>query len=155
MKWSKPPLNKVYEALGSIADSRVEVDGNSAKVYSSSRNKHYEVVYDPDTKTIVSNDNASYWVGYMGYPSIAFILAKGLVKYDTKLLTYLKGFAWKDLNMKFKKFEKTNAYVDEYIVKNYGVNIDRFHEELEGILESIGRLNLHKPSKIKKPPSGY
>ena len=155
MIWAKPPLNKVYEALGAIADDRVEIDGNTAKVYSSSRNKYYDVAYDPGKNTIGSNDNASYWVGYMGYPAIAFILDKGLVDYDPKLLKYLKGFAWKDLNKKFKKFEKTNAYVDEQIIQKYNLDIDAFHTELENILKSIGRLNLHKPKKAKKPPTGY
>ncbi|MFZ1075166.1 MAG: hypothetical protein WAN50_02225 [Minisyncoccia bacterium] len=36
MKWKKPPVIKIYEALGAVADGRIEVDGNAAKVYSSS-----------------------------------------------------------------------------------------------------------------------
>jgi hypothetical protein len=37
MKWRHPPLIKIYEALGAIADGRVEVNGMTAKVYSSTR----------------------------------------------------------------------------------------------------------------------
>jgi hypothetical protein len=37
--WKLPPIIKVYEALGCIADGRIHVDGDSAKVYSSSGNK--------------------------------------------------------------------------------------------------------------------
>jgi hypothetical protein len=32
MKWKEPPIIKIYEALGAVADDRVEVEGNSAKV---------------------------------------------------------------------------------------------------------------------------
>jgi len=47
MKWKHPPIIKIYEALGSVADGRVEVSGNTAKVFSSSGNKFYVVSYDP------------------------------------------------------------------------------------------------------------
>ncbi len=43
MKWKHPSITKIYEALGAVADDRVLVSGNSAKVYSSSRNKFYNV----------------------------------------------------------------------------------------------------------------
>jgi len=36
MKWKHPPIIKIYEALGSVADGRLKLDGNFAKVYSSS-----------------------------------------------------------------------------------------------------------------------
>jgi len=69
--WKQPPIIKVYEALGSIADGRITVEGNTAKIYSSSGNKFYEVTYDPDTSSIMCNDNGSYWAGYLGYPAIS------------------------------------------------------------------------------------
>jgi hypothetical protein len=37
MKWQHPPIIKIYEALGAIADGRVEINGMTAKVYSSTR----------------------------------------------------------------------------------------------------------------------
>ncbi|MDQ5943845.1 MAG: hypothetical protein QG675_613 [Patescibacteria group bacterium] len=156
MKWAKPPLNKIYEALGAIADNRIEIEGNSAKVYSSSRNKYYEVEYDPNHNEITSNDNASFWVGYLGYPSIAFLLAKDIVDYDKELLKYLKGFAWKDINQKFKNdFAKTDAYIDARVVEKYNINIDDFHKKLHAILEQVVALRLKKLGKTKKPPAGY
>lgn len=156
MKWTKPPLNKIYEALGAIADNRVEIEDNTAKVYSSSRSKYYDVVYDPKKNEITSNDNASFWVGYLGYPSISFLLAKGIVDYDKVLLEYLKGFMWKDINQKFKNdFEKTDAYIDEQIVKKYDIGIDDFHKKLHAILDNIMALKLSKLGKTKKPPAGY
>lgn len=72
MKWKHPSITKIYEALGAVADGRVEVSSNTAKVYSSSRNKYYDIVYDPDKNQIMSNDNSSFYKGELGYPSIAF-----------------------------------------------------------------------------------
>lgn len=156
MKWKDPPLNKVYEALGAIADNRVELDGNTAKVYSSSRNKYYDITHEPKNNAITANDNASFWVGYLGYPAIAFLLASNLVSYDKELLKYLKGFAWKDINQKYKNnFEKTDAYIDEQILSHYSVDTAKLHTKLNDILNNVIELNLNKLGKTKKPPVGY
>ena len=69
-----PPTMKIYEALGAVADKRLEITGNTAKVYSSSKGKFYTVTYDSATNAIMSNDNACYFVGYLGYPAIAYLL---------------------------------------------------------------------------------
>ena len=51
MFWNTPPKKQVYEALGCLADGRLEVTGTDdsgiirAKVYSSSRNKYYDVSF--------------------------------------------------------------------------------------------------------------
>lgn len=156
MKWKPAPLIKIYEALGSIADERYEIDGTTAKVYSSSGNKYYEVVYDPTTQAITANDNGSYWVGYLGYPSILLLLVLGIVEYEPNLALYLKGFAWKDINQKFKNdFDKTQAYVDEQIVRQHHINLDDFHKSLEKIQRRVNALELSKLENGKKPPSGY
>jgi len=156
VKWANPPLNKVYEALGTIADGRIKVDGNSAKVYSSSGNKYYEVNYDPSTQSITANDNASFYVGYLGYPSIALLLANNVINYDSNFASYLKGFAWKDINQKFKNnFEKTNAYIDELLVAKYDIDLVDFHKHLQDILDDVNALELNKLGITKKPPSGY
>ncbi|OHB17298.1 MAG: hypothetical protein A2749_00855 [Parcubacteria group bacterium RIFCSPHIGHO2_01_FULL_45_26] len=78
LQWKLRHISKVYEALGAITDGRVEVIGNTAKVYSSSRNKFYDVAYDasknasrPDSgQAIMSNDNSAYWKGELGYPAM-------------------------------------------------------------------------------------
>jgi hypothetical protein len=79
MKWKTPPDTKIYEALGTVADGRVKVEGNTAKVFSSSGNKHYDVEYDPKASAIMANDNGSYWNGYLGYPAIAFLMATNVI----------------------------------------------------------------------------
>jgi len=70
--WKMPPLIKVYEALGALGDGRVRiVDSRRALVTSSDGTKTYEVETSEDGREISSNDNASYWQGYLGYPAIA------------------------------------------------------------------------------------
>jgi hypothetical protein len=156
MKWKNPPLIKVYEAIGSLGDKRIELVGNKAKVYSSSGNKYYDIEYDPAKNAITSNDNASYYVGYLGYPCITFLLAKNIVKYDPELTVYLKGFAWKDINQKFKNnFAKTQAFVDEEIVSKHKINLYDLHNKLQAILDSVNALELNKLTSDKKPPTAY
>jgi hypothetical protein len=94
MKWKLPPRIKIYEALGCIADGRMEVEGNMAKVYSSSRGKFYTVTYDPERQAIMANDNGSYWQGYLGYPSIAFLMHVGAIRFDHAYAEALEGVAW-------------------------------------------------------------
>jgi hypothetical protein len=70
--WKSPPKAKVYEALSAVADGRVTLmGGEKAEVVSSDGTKTYHVEWSPDSNQITSNDNASYWQGYMGYPIIA------------------------------------------------------------------------------------
>ena len=84
MKWKLPPMIKIYEAMCAMADGRVEVDSHSGKVFSSTGNKYYEVVYDPAKKAIMANDNGSYWQGYLGYPSVAFLMKTSILDYEEK-----------------------------------------------------------------------
>ena len=74
LKWKMPPIVKVYEALGAIGDGRVRIeDSRRAFVTSSDAGKTYEVESSADPPEIASNDNASYWQGYLGYPAIAVL----------------------------------------------------------------------------------
>ena len=95
--WNLPPKIKVFEALGAIADGRVSIKGNKAKVISSRGNKEYEVIYDPSKNAITSNDNGSMLKGYLGYPAIAFLMLKGKLSFDENYAKLLKNIAWKDL----------------------------------------------------------
>ena len=47
-KWKLPPRIKIFEALGAISDGRIKINGNTAKVVSSSGNKEYSVEYKPE-----------------------------------------------------------------------------------------------------------
>lgn len=154
MVWAQPPIIKVYEALGAIGDGRVRVDGNAAKVGSSDGSKIYEVTYDPAKKAITANDNASYWAGYMGYPSIAYLLASGIVAYNPALPGYLKGFSWKEINTRYKNnFAKSQAFIDAEIAKQHAADLNEFHKQIEAVLQAVIALQLQKLPRSKKPPA--
>lgn len=155
MKWKLPPKIKIYEALGSIGDKRISVSENTAYVYSSSRRKKYIVKYDPYKNAIMANDNASYWAGYLGYPSIAFLLVNGIIDYDMKYSEALKDIPWKEINVKFRSnYEKTAEYVKE-IVNSRNISVSELETEIYKIYNQIKQLNLEKLGKRIRPPKGY
>lgn len=153
MKWKRPPVIKIYEALGAVADGRVEVAGNTAKVYSSSGNKFYEVVYDPEQNAIMANDNGSYWRGYLGYPAIAFLLKIGVLSYKDDLANLLKSIKWKDINQKFKNdFDKTLAHIEELMTEEQRKELWNYVREVDG---KIVALDLNFLGPKQKPPAQY
>jgi hypothetical protein len=101
--WKMPPLAKVYEALGAIGDGRVRIeDARHAFVTSSDGSRTYEVETDDDGRDISSNDNASFWQGYLGYPAIAVMIARGLIRSDETAVSALAGVPWKELNTRYR-----------------------------------------------------
>lgn len=153
MKWKIPPIIKVYEALGAIADERITVVRNIAKIVSSSGGKTYEVIYNDGEQAITANDNGSYWQGYLGYPAIAFLMKKGVLKYDEDIAQLFKGIAWKDINTKFKDdYVKTEAYLKEQLGEQSWSNAQEFTKDT---LVQIQELNLNKFPSKNKPPKGY
>jgi hypothetical protein len=155
MIWNLPPRIKIHEALGCLADGRLELsaDRKSAKVYSSSRNKFYTVSHDPARRAIMANDNGSFWQGYLGYPALAFLMAIGELAYDPVIAEMLKDIAWKDINVKFKNdFEKT----EQYILANLDEDSQtRLRSEVERIFEVLKRMKWEILGERTKPPTGY
>jgi hypothetical protein len=145
---------KLYEALGAIGDDRIEMHDDSAKVWSSSRNKAYDVQYDSTGNAVMANDNGSYWQGYLGYPGLAYILLHGVVGYDPLLSKYLSGFAWNDINSKTKNdWDQTEKIVrDEMIEKHPALDLGWFDNQLARIMREIMALGLQKLGPRVKPP---
>ena len=155
MKWKLPPPIKIYEALGALADKRLEVDGNIAKVYSSSGNKFYTVLYDADNREIMTNDNGSYWQGYLGYPAIAFLMYIGVIHFNPIFADALKGIAWKDINTQFKNdFDKTREYIHT-LLQEKRISVEDFLKEIDTIEKQVKALDLSLLGKKTKPPAGY
>ena len=152
-KWKHPPLIKIYESLGAVADGRVEKTGKCAKVYSSTRNKYYDVNYDPEKQLIMTNDNGSYWKDYLGYPAIAYLMTIGVLSYEENIGDLLKGIAWKDINQKFKNdFEKTLQFILLNKTTDEVDKLKRFTEKVDG---EISKLGLGQLGKKTLPPDGY
>jgi hypothetical protein len=152
--WKVPPIIKVYEALGAVVDDdRLEIAGNTAKCYSSSGNKFYDVTYSPEQNAIMVNDNGSYWKGYLGYPAIAYLLKIGVLEFRPELAGHFKGILWKDINQTYKNdFDKTVEYIFRDIDSARREEIEDYAKKL---LKDIEALNLSKFGTRQKPPLGY
>lgn len=143
--WRVPPRVKVLEALGCIADKRIEFIGErEAQVIGSDGKRTYRVVWDGKLG-IYSTDNGSVYRGYLGYPSIAFFMLKGILPYDEKLAQALKGIPWREINEKFKSYRLTEEYVKELLAKK-GIQPAYVDAFIKRVLGEIRRL---KPYKIE------
>lgn len=96
-----PPLQKVYEAWSALADGRVTMGESSARITSSNGEKCYEVKWEGDVYK--SNDSASYWQGYAGYPIIAVLMEQGRLPYDRDFAQRFSGVDWNKLNKQHKR----------------------------------------------------
>lgn len=143
----------MYEALGAVADGRIEMTGEyEAKCWSSSRKKYYDVRFEPAAGAIMANDNGSYWKGYLGYPSIALLLLVGKLPYREELAKLLSGIPWKEINTRFKNdFEKTLAHIESEMRAEDWQGLAAYVRELERALEDRPLLVL---GKRMKPPVG-
>jgi hypothetical protein len=143
-----PPIEKIYESYSAAADNRVSFQGNSAKVISSSCAKEYTVTWDDEVYT--SNDNASYWQGYAGYPMIAVLMLQGKLSLNKEIAEYFKGINWTELNAKYKgKYSKA---VEEILneLKIKGIDCSLITSEVNKVYDEIKELNIKtKRSKIK------
>lgn len=151
--WKNPSVTKIYEALGAVADGRIDVSNNTGICYSSSGNKYYDITFEPDSNSIMSNDNTSYWTGELGYPAVAFLLKIAVLEYREDLANLLKGIAWKDINQKFKNnFEAAL----EYILKDMDLSKrEELAEYAESLVGEIKKLKLKKLGTPTIPPKGY
>ena len=91
-----PPIEKVHEAYGAIADNRIVLRENEADVSSSDLSKTYLVTWKD--KVYTSNDNASYWQGYASYPIIAVLMLQGKLSLNREIAGRFQGIDWKKRN---------------------------------------------------------
>ena len=143
-----PPKAKVYEALSTVADQRVTITGHrTAQVQSSSHDKTYDVAWSEDMREITSNDNASYWQGYIGYPIIAVLLKLGKLSFNNHIAELMVGVPWKVINDQFKRdYDKAiNHVLDQLETK--GGNRTEIAQEVEKIYEQLGALGLQRAQR--------
>lgn len=148
-RWALPPVEKIYEAYSAVADGRVQMSDGCAVVSSSDNKKQYAVEWDEDVYS--SNDNASYWQGYIGYPVIAVLMLQGRLSFNDAVPRYFKGIKWKELNAQYK-----NQYakaVDHVLTRlaSEGADIAAIKQDAESIYEQIKRLDIKRKRK-KGPP---
>ena len=146
--WNLPPITKVYEALSAVADGRVKLTGERrAQVVSSGGDKTYTVTWSPDGSEITSNDNATRWQGYLGYPIIAVLLFTGRLSYNPSVARWLAGIPWHDLNEQYKRnYDAAVDYVLERLQQGGG-DAGAVRAEAVRIHEALARLELKRPSR--------
>lgn len=142
MKWAVPPRAKVLEALGAIGDGRVKLADNHARVGSSMGDREYTVEFDLASKRIVADDNGSKYKGYMGYPSVAVLMLKGLLPFDERLAEALKGIPWKDWNEKFKNYWRTEIETKKKLAE-HGISGEELDSFIAKVLEEVEKEGFH------------
>lgn len=97
-----PKVEKIYEAYSVLADGRFDLAPDHLLVRSSDGLKEYKVTWD-DAGNYRSNDSATYWQGYAGYPVIAALLLQGRLPLDEEVAAWFTGIPWKVLNDAHKR----------------------------------------------------
>jgi hypothetical protein len=153
--WKMPPLIKIYEAMGAIGDGRVRiVDETNALVNSSDSSKTYKVVTADGGRAIASDDNASFWQGYLGYPGIAVLLARGILKVPANVCDALADIPWKEINSRYRNdYTKTLAEVSQ-IVEQSGHDPDAVAAEAQNLLEALAALAPYRSARPRPAKPG-
>jgi len=149
-KWDMPPIEKIHEALSAVSDGRVEMFDGNALIASSDYSKKYTIEWS--SNIYKSNDNASYWQGYLGYPVIAVLLLQKKLPLDETIADYFKGINWKDLNTKCKnKYSKVVALILEDMSAK-GIDVSRVNDYIQSVYEEIKNLDILYQRSSLPPP---
>lgn len=144
-----PPVEKIYEAYSALADGRVTMskDSQTALVLSSSKTKKYTVSWDDDNYS--SNDNASYWQGYPGYPIIAVLMLQGRVSYDKDIAKLFAHINWTALNQKFKN-DYTKAV--NFIIKEHNYDSESIKAAVNQVFDELKASTIYVKRSSLRPP---
>jgi hypothetical protein len=150
-----PPVAKVYEALGAIGDGRVRIeDAHHASVTSSDGAKVYAVDTSEDGTEISSNDNASFWQGYLGYPAIAVMIARGFIEADAEAMRALTGVPWKELNVRYRNdYDRTLEEALRRAVER-GHDAGAIRAAAEAVLDAVRRIAPRQGPRRRPPRAG-
>lgn len=138
-----PPVEKIYEAWTAIADNRVQLDKDSARVTSSDGAKSYLVRFNDNIYT--SNDNATFWQSYAGYPVIAVLMLQGRLPFDPNEAELWKGINWTELN---KKHRNNYAKAVQEIAAQRGIDMNSAGKEAENVMEYLKALPIEIRRKL-------
>lgn len=148
-----PPLEKIYEAWSAIADQRVALTvsptGNpgegDAVVSSSDGAKLYHISWDGIT--YASDDSATYWQEYAGYPVIAVLMLQGLLPLDIPESNLWQGINWHQLNEAHKR--DYAAAAEEAMLQNH-INATSARDYAEKVLDALSKLPLKLKRKLNR-----
>lgn len=134
-----PPIEKIYEAYSALADERVSMREaeSQASVTSSDGTKHYTITWKDGHYT--SNDSATYWAGYPGYPVLAVWMKQGILPCNMDIAGLFQGVPWKELNQQYKrKYDKAVVAVME----ERQLDAETIKADVQKVYEAIKALNL-------------
>lgn len=131
------PKEKIFEAYSALADERVKLEEDKARVSSSDGKKQYTIRWKDNV--YASDDNASYWQGYPGYPVIAVMMLKGELPYDEKIGVCFKDVNWHELNNKHKR---NYAEAVKEVIEQRQLNEEEIMAEADKVYEQLKRADI-------------
>lgn len=139
-----PPIEKVYEAWTALAGHRIHLHDNYATVSSSDGEKEYMVRFQGDQYS--SDDNATFWQGYPGYPVIAVLMLQGKLPYDKEEAELWNNINWTALNKKHR-----NKYSDAVaeVARERGIDLQKSMEAAQRVITDLSALPIEIKRKIK------
>ena len=145
-----PPIEKIYEAYGALADGRVHMQQAQAEVLSSGRDKSYTVTWQGGTYT--ANDNATYWQGYAGYPVLAVLLLQGRLPLQVEHLPYFAGIDWAHRNARYKAnyAQMMQELLQE--LQAQGAPCSAISQQAQTVYESLAALKITVKRGKNRPP---
>lgn len=155
MKWKNVQhIVKVYEAITAVADKRLELtEEGSAKCFSSSGKKFYDISYDLENRKIMCNDNSAYWSRVISYPMLALLIYLNYLELPEYLLVALKDINWNELNDKFKrKYDLVIEYVLGLVVER-GFDKEKVRVDIEKLFIEVKKLDFEMLGVLKRPPT--
>lgn len=138
-----PPVEKVFEAWTAIEDGRVTLHDNYADVASSDGTKDYMVRFEGNRYS--SDDNATYWRGYAGYPILAVLMLQGHLPFNSEQAKLWREVNWKEINSHYKN---NYAKAVEEIAQERNIDIVVSYKAAETVLADLKILDICIRRKI-------
>lgn len=138
-----PPIEKIPEAYTAVEDNRIELYDDYAIVKSSNNEKEYLVKWKGNT--YYSNDNSTYWQGYIGYPVIAVLMLKNVLSLNTEVSKYFKYINWNEINKQNKNDYKKS--VDQILTDIPSSEKKLIYMEFDKVYEEIKKLDIELTRK--------
>ncbi len=142
-----PPKQKIFEAYTAITDDHVKLGNEQAQVTSSNEAKTYTVTFENGVYT--SNDNATYWQGYAGYPILAVLLLQGKLPFNQKLAQAFKGVNW---NAENKKYKRSYSKAAAAVMAANGIDAAKANAEMEKVFKELQQLDITIKRGSLRPP---
>lgn len=138
-----PPIEKIPEAYTAIEDNRVELFDNYAIVKSSNFEKEYLIKWKGNI--YYSNDNSTYWQGYVGYPVIAVLMLQAKLPLNKAVSKYFKEINWNKLNKDNKRDYKKS--LEQVLENNSTEDKSMIFTEINFVFEEIKNLDIELTRK--------